>query len=1260
MARKKRKKKSNKHFRTPSVKPQLLVELDERRKRAEQAYQVSFDQVREVLSRFNPSDVVTAVNILGLWQPNRSSQVKNLLTFGLLLSMPADSFATTRMSTYENFSQFCNALIEVLPDFPMLEDYVPEADWGDVKILLGQKPASILYGGTVQHIIDYMEAFRICHANSSQAQTDLEIAILLQSELLQQIPNNGDDQSEDITSGHIEVPPTYFWEVGVLALVQLPVIDQLQSQYIAELGQPTTWKNIRDFSNGIMTGTALPWLAVRIDGRLHALSLRNTTTVVIEAWAKAPQTSQAYVAEQLGNYLAKRIKSGSCLTGPLLMRSHHEKASLAIAAVLTDGPYYFVVVPVPPNQMAQAGKVVTKMRRIMQDADWAFQVNGTSDGIQIRDTEGEILGPKVVQIVLVSTSVSTASSMTKRPDTDVRMMSLVDACTIFDSIESVDEFARFWRYIDSFSEFGGSRLSDLSDMFGSFRDSHAQIIDGAVVPNFLVLDPHWGASWRYEQLKTFWRQAPLVFPDEKSAWQTHEREGISSLTFVMAKNTPRLAWSSVIGTTTIHFILDAEAVGLGPQDGSLLELFSHIAADSIVERVAIIEPYIQLPMLRVSLHCYSAPHLLASIEDEQIQQAALIPLITDWEEMPCLDTHSYQAKIIVNLAKLAHSLEDVEDARFEADCAVEIVEHLFEVLDSSMPFDLREALLGTHIRKPRFTMNHKERVADVPDFTQAQEPRQEDYKVARRDLAIILKAQGIVPGKYMLEVAKKRINQARTAYRDEVHQRIRAFDSESLLRYCVSQYDAMIASFDREESRIKQSLRHEVDFDREHSMAEAQEKFVRESKNYRYLLECAVVLSSPQATPARAEDILSVQAMIDWLLVLYTASDVLHNDIDVGGLRVDSQYVPEVFYSEKRIAQEAVFGREMAALRLGINVIEEDKITTALPIQAYIEFLDAAFEKDLTFTYSHMTQVFSTLIRWVSAGGGHKLACSYISDRQTIAELAVSAYPGMPLDNALAVVEFLLLKPGEAWSLFGFEVAADDVPVWEHSKRGSRHTIRPLIELSNGQVIWGAASVERANRIWAGSISAGYLPADYPWPTVRDAVGQLKKELEDTLEDRAHEVCARAMPYAIKGIDFKRRFPKERFPNVGDFDVLAYQPEKNLWLTVECKYNQPAFSLKDTRRLRDRIFGGGSERGQLCKIEQRREFLAENVDTLRSLLDWPASKEKHVSLLELYVSKDMHFWLRFPPYEVPTRFVQIDTLDAWLRSADMLREISEP
>lgn len=1257
MSRKKRKKP----FRAPATKPHLPVamlrDMDERRKMFEQDFPISCSQVREVLTRFHPNDVLTAVNISDLWQPNRASQVKHLLAFSLLVSTPADCFSSVRMATYDDFSGFCKALIEALPDFPTLEDYVPEADWGEVNVFLGQEPVAILHGGPVQRIVDFIEAFRICHGSNTPAVVDLESVIRLQSDFLRLVPRNGGDQEDKSIPGYIEVPSASFWEDLKLALKQLPSIEKLRSHFVAELGQPTSWKDASGFGDAVMTGVALPWLAVKIDGVFRAMALRNVVTVVIDAWNKDAQDAPALVAARLGSYLAKRIEKRSCLTGPFLLRSRSECVQLAIAAVLIDGPHIFIVVPVSPGQLSQTGKAVAAMRRVMRDREWGVQLVGTSDGFQLRDAQGAIPASTTVKIILVNTSVSTGISIIKPPSTDARLMSLVDACTIFDSIESVDELSRFWNYVDGLGEFGGSPLSDLGDLFGSFRDVHAQIIEGAVVPTFLSLDPHWGASWRYGQLKEFWTRAPLFFPDEDSAWETYERERESSLTRVTAKNAPKLAWSSAIGTSTLHFILNVDAVGLEPLDGRLLELFVHCAADSIAERASIIAPFLQLPYRRVNLYCFSASHLLASADDEQTQQAVVMPLITAWGEMPRQDVHSYRAKLTVNLAKLAQDLEDAEDAYFEVECAVAVVEHLFEALGGSMPAELHEALAGTAGRQPRFTLNHMQRMVDVPDFTRPQVPRLEDYKVARRDLAILLKAQGVVPGEYTLEAAKALINPARAAYRDAVHQRIRALDRESLLRYCIEHYDALIASYNREELRIKQSLRHEVDYDREHSLAEAHENFVRESRNYRYLLESAVVLTSPQASPAHAETVFSVLAMVDWLFVLYGASDVLHNGIDVGGLRVDGQYVPEVFYSEVRDKQEEVFGREVAALRLGVNVAEDDKVTTALSMQAYMALLDAAFAKDLGFTYSQMLQVLSTLIRWVSVGGAKELACGYVSTRQAIAEQAVAAYPDLPLDAALAVIEFLLLAPEQAWRLIGKDIVEGDVPVWEHSKRGSRHTIRPLIELPDGRVLWGAAVVERAKRIWTGSISAGYLPADYSWPTVSAAVGQLKKELEDSLEDRAHEVCSRAMPYAMKGIDFKYRFPRQQFPDVGDFDVLAYKPEENQWLTIECKYNQPAFCLKDTRRLRDRIFGGGSELGQLRKIERRRDFLIQNADTLRTLLGWPAPAEKPFSLTELYVSKDMHFWLRFPPYEVPTRFVQIDTLDAWLRSDAALRGI---
>jgi hypothetical protein len=184
-----------------------------------------------------------------------------------------------------------------------------------------------------------------------------------------------------------------------------------------------------------------------------------------------------------------------------------------------------------------------------------------------------------------------------------------------------------------------------------------------------------------------------------------------------------------------------------------------------------------------------------------------------------------------------------------------------------------------------------------------------------------------------------------------------------------------------------------------------------------------------------------------------------------------------------------------------------------------------------------------------------------------------------------------------------------------------------------------------------GSISAGYLPGDFSWAAVRGVVGKAKKDLEGGLEDAAHAVCARMTPYAVKGLDFMDRFPKRGFADVGDFDLLAYWPEGNRWLTGECKYNQPPFCVKDTRRLRDRVFGGGSEPGQFVKIERRRKFFAENIELIRQMLGWPDPTTTAPEVTEIYICKDMHWWLRFPPYEVPTKFSQIDTFSAWLAAS---------
>jgi hypothetical protein len=275
-----------------------------------------------------------------------------------------------------------------------------------------------------------------------------------------------------------------------------------------------------------------------------------------------------------------------------------------------------------------------------------------------------------------------------------------------------------------------------------------------------------------------------------------------------------------------------------------------------------------------------------------------------------------------------------------------------------------------------------------------------------------------------------------------------------------------------------------------------------------------------------------------------------------------------------------------------------------------------------------------------------------ITHQQEIVKTLLENIEDLELAEAQKIVEFATLDPKQVRRLIGKDVVESDVPIWEQNKRSNRYTIKPLIPIGD-TLRWGAALTKRAFDIWTSTISDGYLPADFPWPNVKKVVESIKVGIEEQLEDRAYEVCARVTPYTLPNVNFKHRFPKESFDDVGDFDVLAYWPKSNQWMALECKYNKPPFCIKDGRRLREEIFGKGLDHGQFSKIERRRKFLLLHAGRLRALLKWPPPETENLTIHELYVSRDIYWWMRNPAYEVPTQFVRVDALDNWLRANNL-------
>ena len=94
-----------------------------------------------------------------------------------------------------------------------------------------------------------------------------------------------------------------------------------------------------------------------------------------------------------------------------------------------------------------------------------------------------------------------------------------------------------------------------------------------------------------------------------------------------------------------------------------------------------------------------------------------------------------------------------------------------------------------------------------------------------------------------------------------------------------------------------------------------------------------------------------------------------------------------------------------------------------------------------------------------------------------------------------AIIDFLILDLQKIHVLANRNNIEADVPIWEHSKRLHRYSIKPLL-CENDNLVWGVVSVYKACSIWMGTLSRGALPAAFDLKAIKKVIAKCKKQIE--------------------------------------------------------------------------------------------------------------------------------------------------------------------
>ena len=1240
-------------------------------------------KLKDLLLAYSTEDLLKSFFALNLWLPNIASPIKIQYLYVTLESIQKDLPIENKIISYVDFEAFCKSLFAVLPSFTMLEDYVPETDWAEIKYYFEKHFFKIFYGGDLSNPYDFYYAFEITHHPFEQHYldiikrspvTEMRFCLGLQDSILSNLKQEKSSTLEDVTPGHLELPSRTFWNDAVNFLDTYNPTDfspDMLDLYTKDMGDVTKLPDINTFVENAFRGRNCRYFFMRKGTKIYPVMPRKWLTVIYDKWGLLLKDNFNEITKRLGkskpnvligigvgHFIKQRMDEDHIFTfsAPLKadMKPPHDLVYTAIHA--EDKLYLIYTTPpvfdkdelgkhleeVAPNLKESAGLVKTAPVRLGQFAE--------ERAVEFRSKKAANLEP--VFIIAMPSVISDTEGRIRIPDgIEAEIMTLDQLAGIFDEIENPKELNDFIDYLNN--ERTKARIPGLNsylDRFGSFKDSHGVLVPGALEPNMIMLDFGWGSNYRFKSLKEFWDSYPEenLFGHPRS-WTIPKDRKTATGMILNSKNFFGYAYVQKVGETTFH--INAPVHRMNFEEGKTADTLMHIIFDAVDIYQSILKK-LDIAKSHNKVHLFFCSSFLATTDEE----LSHIKHLAQNEKLWAIDSARIRSgdfgiRIVYNKEKVAEALKDVKDRSLQISLLIDTLRELGNRYPEPKLDEIIAELEKEKSNKPRFGMFAVEKRASFPQHVRTLKPDEREYKLADKEIAKVAHELSIEPGTYSAEDAKGKLNRLRAKVVEILDEKIKLYGLLNALPILFEKSNALINDAWQTEAQLKATKDHDLDYEVSERSSEKEKEFLHWYRVYRYIIE-KFVQHQPFGTKELKEDRLKeILALADRLMDLYVSSDFINYELYPVSVNINRDYIVSTKDETHDIsAMEKEYGEEQAKINLGIIGNKNDTADSSLSVEEYLNELDAAFKKDLGFGLKNLINVQQVLALWAERAGIPE-ATYYFANIDQITKICQKEIVGYDPSETPAILDFLTLKQEEILVVKGESITPHDLPVWEHNKRLMRFDIRPLIEHQD-KYYWAPHSIERTSRIWMGISGKHGLPSDIEAPTVKSVLLKGHQDLENNLVVKTKEIVSR-FTSDIKTDVYPHTYDSS-IADIGDYDVIAYLKNKNVLLNIESKIIDPPHSNKDSGRMQRKIYGekrtdGSFKKGYLQRVEERASYLNANGPALMVNLGWqnPVITPKVVSV---FVTKMGFWWTKFLPVTTGVKFIEIRLLDDFIKN----------
>lgn len=1248
-------------------------------------FRESLAAVQGIFEDYSPQDVLLSLSAIAWWLPNIASPTRLLFASAVVLSMPRESLAGRKsINSFADFEEFCRRLFKALPEFGGFDDFVPEPDWGDIQIMIGEQLYTLLYGSCISNVYDYVNLFIALHRPfdaryrammGHSAMDDLRGALTTQSRIIAGV--GGQKPSESIEPGHLECPSEEFWRRTLRFASEGTWKSDLDADFLDR--HSTTIGGLdrgrmevdQQFVNDAYEGTLITAFFVK-DGALTVPILpRNYIATLLAKWGTVLRDKKAELIREKESLLQKLLGE---LYPYVRKRIRDERLMAFVSAIGPDGPHE-VVFPfairskdrlalfyvVPPGLDSDSAMKhledvfphLAKVPELVAKAPSQLLLRGRKERVEFHSQRDHAVGLTTSIFIVVPQIMLDTLALGFKVEPPGHVMFLDGFLGLIDELEDADELSDFADFLDELNRAKTMPLVSLLDQFGAFRDSKGVLVGGAAEFDFIGLDVHWGSRHRFISLATFWKLYPATtYFGEPRSWRV---ERISS-------SAKRLISRSEAGAAINCRVGDAEAFFTAPFGAMTYDQvrFSNFVMECLEDGFTKNADLIQdLELIRrhKNLQVTVFPASLVH-ENKDGRFGHVLQLIPESGLMQADSGFPAAGAIGVRVVFDDKKLVEVFSKANDSQPAAQILVWTLDALNRKAPspkYSTVRNLLLKRIGPIRFRFSSMRRLAAFPETFRPEFAEDADFKRAKKRMAQLAKSNGMIEGHYELDAAKEKLASLKSAMVAELNQIVQGFDAARSIPILIANIDALSKDHEYDRIRAETATTHEVDFVIEDRLAESEKRFTLTHRNYRYLIEKFVQLAPKGKDVLSDKNIRAMIASVDWIHVVQGASDSLHYGISPVGVEINSEFIVDVKYHDDISKQQDAYAKEQAELQLGRIGNSDDRVRLGDPERDFVDKLDTAFEQAFGFRFRYLLNTLDVLKFWPEAVQGIPESTHYSASAEEIAEAALKFcnlnVQRLPQKEEFEkVVDFLTLKRDWLLRVLNRADPCSDLPIWEHTKRRYRYPVQPLISLGD-KLVWGPFSAMKSESLWSGYLSDGSLPADFGGDGVMELLRTRKKAREDAVEEKGYEIIKRITPH-IKQAAFLHRIDRDgQHPeDLGDYDVLAYVADKNVLLNIECKDLAAVYCLKDARRLRQRIFGEAGQPGHFDQINKRAAYLKKNWKRIGKLLGWPIDESKLPAIVTAYVTNRSYWWTRYPQEGVEAHFVELRLLESWARS----------